>query len=109
MADNRPPPNDDNEDSRVLRKKQEIAQIFLEYFYKHGMVNTIVSDVAKEMHMSKKTIYKYFSGGKEECLYFIFYQIATESRHSYQKALVPSTKPVWEKLSGLFTHIFEAL
>lgn len=40
------------------------------------MRNTIVSDVASELHISKKTIYKYFKGGKEDALYYFFHKIA---------------------------------
>ncbi|MHA1919105.1 MAG: TetR/AcrR family transcriptional regulator, partial [Promethearchaeota archaeon] len=58
------------------KKKEEIADMFLKFFLKNGMVKTIVNDVAKELRMSKKTIYKYFKGGKQECLYFIFSKIA---------------------------------
>jgi AcrR family transcriptional regulator len=64
-------------------KKDLISRKFLEYFFKHGMVKTIVNDVARDLHMSKKTIYKYFSGGKEECLYYIFHQIAKNALHDY--------------------------
>ena len=52
-------------------KKDLIAETFLKFFLRHGMVQTIINDVAQELHMSKKTLYKYFPGGKEECLYYI--------------------------------------
>ena len=52
-----------------LQKKQEIADKFMEFFLRHGMVKTIVNDVSKELHMSKKTIYKYFNGVlKDKCI-----------------------------------------
>ncbi len=57
-------------------KKEEIAKEFMNYFLQYGMKNTIVNDVVKSLGMSKKTIYKYFKGGKEEALYFIFRKIA---------------------------------
>jgi len=59
-----------------FQKKEEIANEFMEYFRKFGMKYTIVDDVVKSLGMSKKTIYKYFKGGKEEALYYFFRKIA---------------------------------
>ncbi|MHA1520263.1 MAG: TetR/AcrR family transcriptional regulator [Promethearchaeota archaeon] len=60
-------------------KKREIAAKFKEYFFNFGMVDTIITQVTSDMHISKKTFYKYFKGGKQECLYYIFALIAEES------------------------------
>lgn len=57
-------------------KKEEIANEFMTYFRQYGMKKTIVDDVVNSLGMSKKTIYKYFKGGKEEALYFFFRKIA---------------------------------
>ena len=70
---------------RSFKKKQEIADKFMEFFLRHGMVKTIVNDVSKELHMSKKTIYKYFKGGKQECLYFIFSKVGQQARLIVEK------------------------
>ncbi|MBN2157355.1 MAG: TetR/AcrR family transcriptional regulator [Candidatus Lokiarchaeota archaeon] len=59
-----------------FQKKQEIADAFMEYFRKFGMKKTIVNDVVKSLGMSKKTVYKYFKGGKEEALYYFFRKVA---------------------------------
>ncbi len=55
---------------------EKISQKFYEYFLQYGMKKTIVDDVVKSLGMSKKTIYKYFKGGKEEALYFFYHKIA---------------------------------
>ncbi|WP_371804704.1 TetR/AcrR family transcriptional regulator [Candidatus Lokiarchaeum ossiferum] len=91
--------------SEEKSKKEIIAETFLKFFLQHGMVQTIINDVAKELHMSKKTIYKYFRGGKEECLYFIFSNIATESLKHLENDLndIPDPK---EKLIYSLKHIF---
>ena len=83
-----------------LQKKQEIADKFMEFFLRHGMVKTIVNDVSKELHMSKKTIYKYFKGGKQECLYFIFSKVGQQARLIVEKDIMklPSS---WEKMELL--------
>ncbi|MHA1675463.1 MAG: TetR/AcrR family transcriptional regulator [Promethearchaeota archaeon] len=60
-------------------KKRAIAAKFKECFFEYGMVDTIITQVTQDMHISKKTFYKYFKGGKQECLYYIFVNIAEES------------------------------
>ena len=69
------------------QKKEEIAKCknFMEYFLKFGMKKTIVDDVVKSLGMSKKTIYKYFKGGKEEALYFFYRKIADAHDKSTRK------------------------
>ena len=89
-----------------LKKKQEIADKFMEFFLKHGMVKTIVSDVSKELHMSKKTIYKYFKGGKQECLYFIFSKVGHQARLIVEKEIMKLSTS-WEKMEFLIQKIFE--
>jgi hypothetical protein len=93
-------------DEKILKKKQFIAEKFLEYFKQHGMVKTIVTDVARDLHISKKTIYKYFNGGKEECLYFFFNQLALVSINSLEPAK-SSSKSSWEYLCTVIQHIFQ--
>ena len=83
-----------------FEKKQEIANKFMEFFLKHGMVKTIVNDVSKELHMSKKTIYKYFKGGKQDCLYFIFSNIGQQARIIIEKEII-NLATSWEKIEYL--------
>ncbi|TFH27942.1 MAG: TetR/AcrR family transcriptional regulator [Promethearchaeota archaeon] len=66
-------------DDNSEQKKLDIAAKFKECFFTYGMVDTIVTQVTQDMHISKKTFYKYFKGGKQECLYYIFANIAEES------------------------------
>lgn len=91
--------------SEEKSKKELIAETFLKFFLQHGMVQTIINDVAKELHMSKKTIYKYFRGGKEECLYFIFSNIAAESLKTLEKNL-RNISDAQDKLVFSLKHIF---
>ena len=87
-------------------KKQEIADKFMEFFLRHGMVKTIVNDVAKELHMSKKTIYKYFKGGKQECLYFIFSKVGQQAYKTIEKDIM-NLPTSWEKIKYIIIKIFE--
>ncbi|QEE16875.2 TetR/AcrR family transcriptional regulator [Promethearchaeum syntrophicum] len=89
-----------------FEKKQEIANKFMEFFLKHGMVKTIVNDVSKELHMSKKTIYKYFKGGKQDCLYFIFSNIGHQARMIIEKDIM-NLSSSWEKIEYLIRQIYE--
>ena len=91
---------------RDLKKKEEIADKFMEFFLKHGMVKTIINDVSKELHMSKKTIYKYFKGGKQECLYFIFSKVGQQARLIVEKDILELSTS-WEKIELLIHKIFE--
>ena len=91
--------------SEEKSKKELIAETFLKFFLQHGMVQTIINDVAKELHMSKKTIYKYFRGGKEDCLYFIFSNIASESLKQLENELKNFSDPQ-EKMIFSLKHIF---
>jgi AcrR family transcriptional regulator len=55
----------------LTQKKDEIAQVFMKIFQEYGMRKIIINDVAKELGMSKKTIYKYFTGGNPEAFFLL--------------------------------------
>ena len=92
------------------QKKEEIAdkisKKFHEYFLQYGMKKTIVDDVVRSLGMSKKTIYKYFKGGKEEALYFFYRKIA--DAHVIQlENKISSISSVKEKLRYVLQQIYE--
>lgn len=86
-------------------KKDAIADMFFAQFLKNGMVKTIINDVANEMHISKKTIYKYFKGGKEECLYYIYYKKAELLRQDVEKAIAQIVSPS-KKMACLLEMVY---
>ena len=45
--------------------KDEIAAKFMELAFRHGYRRTAVEDVARELHISKKTIYEHFAGKRD--------------------------------------------
>lgn len=58
----------------MARKRDEVgmkAKILLkakEYFTQYGYSKTNIEDIIKETHMSRRTLYSYFKGGKKEIL-----------------------------------------
>jgi AcrR family transcriptional regulator len=87
-----------------IEQKDAIADAFKKHFNHFGLKKTSVDDVAKELKMSKKTIYKHFST-KEKIFYYIVSQVAkTFSRQMANK--IKSYKTSSEKISALVNLIF---
>lgn len=93
-------------DGDSLTKKDQIAAEFKEYFFAHGMVDTIITEVVKNMHISKKTFYKYFPNGKQECLYYIFSLIAQESLQEITQNLIPIPNAS-DRLRSILEQIYQ--
>jgi len=85
-------------------QKKAIAETFRKHFQYFGFKKTSVDDISNELHISKKTIYQYFST-KEEIFYYVVNQIA----HQYLKrmerdlAQYPTNR---EKLAQLIHMVF---
>jgi len=85
-------------------QKQAIADAFKKHFQHFGFKKTSMDDISNELHVSKKTIYQYFST-KEEIFYYVVSQIA----HQYLKSMESDLKqfPAYrEKLTHLIQMIF---
>ncbi len=91
---------------KTEEKKRLIADTFWNYFLKNGMVRTIINEVANELHISKKTVYKYFPNGKEEILYYIFQKIATDSISSILQEMESEKKAI-DKLLRIIDRVIE--
>ena len=85
-------------------QKEQIADSFQKHFEHFGYKKTSVDDIAKELKISKKTIYQHFST-KEEIFYFIVSRVARQYSNRMAKELesLPSNR---EKLSELIRKIF---
>jgi AcrR family transcriptional regulator len=86
-------------------QKQAIADTFQKHFQHFGFKKTSVDDISNELHISKKTIYQYFST-KEEIFYYVVSQIA----HQYLKGMEDNLKQsstFREKLAQLIHMIFD--
>ncbi len=85
-------------------RKVEIADAFKRRFEHFGFKKTTVDDVAKDLKISKKTIYSYFST-KEEIFYHIVYQVAVRLRNQMAREL-EKCDTNREKLENLIRMIF---
>lgn len=87
-----------------LEKKELIAEGFKKHFNYFGFKKTSVGDVAKELGISKKTVYQFFST-KEKIFYFIVSKAARAYRNKMAAELetMPSSR---EKIDKLIRMIF---
>lgn len=67
-------------------KKDQIVDTFEKHFKHFGFKKTSVDDIAGELKISKKTIYKFFSS-KEKVFYFIISKIARKFSRDMGKKL----------------------
>ena len=90
--------NGDNE------RKERIAECFKKHFDHFGFKKTSVGDVAKELGISKKTVYQFFST-KEKIFYFIVSKAARSYRNKMEEDLtgIPTSR---EKMDTLLRMIF---
>ena len=72
-------------------RKEIIADKFKEYFEYYGFKKTNVSEVAKELKISKKTIYKEFSS-KEKIYYYLVKRGANFYKNKMENTLKKITK-----------------
>jgi len=86
-------------------KLEAIADIFEKHFNHYGFNKTSVDDVAKELKISKKTIYKHFNS-KEKIFYFIVNRIATQYCISMKNKL-NSTSSVQTQFDAIIKQVFE--
>ncbi|MBU0529714.1 TetR/AcrR family transcriptional regulator [bacterium] len=85
-------------------KKEQIAECFKQHFNHYGYKKTSVDDIAKELNISKKTIYHYFSS-KEKIFYYIISKIARQFRNNMDKNL-EQFSTCQEKIKQLILMIF---
>lgn len=85
-------------------QKEEIANSFQKHFEHYGYKKTSVDDIARELKISKKTIYQHFST-KEE----IFYYIVSKVAQQYMNRMAANLQELLtakEKLDQLVRMIF---
>ena len=93
------------EENNEQNQKEKIAEIFSKHFNHFGFKKTSVDEIAKELKMSKKTIYKHFSS-KEKIFYHIISKVALRYSKNMEKKLVhfPTRQ---ERINQLIIMIFE--
>ena len=68
-----------------MATKQEIADVFEKHVSRYGYAKTSLDEVARSMHISKKTIYVHFAGKRE------LYGYIVEQQAALQKAQLKSS------------------
>ncbi len=63
-----------------MGQKEQIAEAFERHVSRLGYAKTTLDDVARELHISKKTIYVHFDGKREIYSYIVERQAAAEQR-----------------------------
>jgi TetR/AcrR family transcriptional regulator len=84
--------------------KERIAQTFRRYFEHLGFKKTSVDEVARELHISKKTIYRHFTS-KERVFLFIMEKIADGYCRSMARQ-IEGERDSGSRLHALITRIF---
>jgi AcrR family transcriptional regulator len=84
---------------RIEIKRLEIADVFEKHFKHFGFRKTTVDEVAAEMGISKKTIYKCFNS-KDDIFYFIISQKAKARRAMIEKEIM-HLKSAWHKMESM--------
>jgi TetR/AcrR family transcriptional regulator len=87
------------------KNKERIAQTFRKHFEQLGFKKTSVDEVARELHISKKTVYRHFTS-KERVFLFIMEKIADGYCRSMAKE-IEGEKDCAVRLHSLLSRIFE--
>lgn len=61
-----------------MSQKQQIAEVFSKHLSRYGYAKTTLDEVAREMHISKKTIYAHFESKAEIYAYLVEGMAAAE-------------------------------
>ena len=85
-------------------KKDQIVSTFEKHFSHFGFKKTSVDDIARELKVSKKTIYKFFSS-KEKIFYYVISKVARKFSGNMAKKLV-AYNSYEEKIKQLIYMIF---
>ncbi len=89
---------------KEIQQKEMIAAAFQKHFNHYGFKKTSVDDIAEELRMSKKTIYKHFNS-KEKIFYLIISRVARKFSGNMEKKL-ESYLAQKEKIVQLILMIF---
>lgn len=85
-------------------QKEAIADAFKRRFNHFGFKKTSVDDISAELHISKKTIYQYFST-KEEIFYYVIKQVARQYLRKMEGDLA-ALSSAKDKLAQLIRLVF---
>lgn len=92
-------------DKDINQQRERIAQAFENHFRHFGFKKTTVDDVAEEMSISKKTIYKYFRS-KNEIFYYVISRKALTRRQMIESK-ISDMGSAWEKMETMIRINFQ--
>ena len=84
--------------------RSRIIEAAKDMFFTQGYSKVLMSDLARHLGMSKKTLYQYFSG-KEELLNVIIRQYGQEIQQEVERLLTDDNLPFPEKASRIFSLV----
>ncbi len=85
-------------------RREEIADVFEKHFEHFGFKKVTVDDIARDLKISKKTIYQHFNT-KEEIFYFVVSRVARRYLTSMKHKLEDCAS-IREKIDRLIRMIF---
>lgn len=87
------------------QNKQKILDTSKALFYESGYSAITMDDIARKLGMSKKTLYKYYSGGKYEIMCQIIRDLKDELAGGVNKIVNNESAPYPEKLRQMLNFV----
>ena len=89
-----------------MGQKEEIAEVFEKHLARYGYAKTTLDEVAREMHISKKTIYTHFESKRDIYAYLVDGMAAAEKT---KLAAAVATLPTYSaRIEAVMTYVLEA-
>lgn len=89
-----------------MGQKEQIAEVFERHLERFGYAKTTLDEVAREMHISKKTIYAHFDGKRDIYAYVVDGMAAREKT---KLAAAVATLPTFAaRIEMLVTYVLQA-
>ena len=87
-----------------MHAKEQIIIKAGKLFFERGYVGVLMADIAKEMGMSKKTLYQHFSG-KEELVLEVIKAFQNEMQTTVEQLISDTTISFPDKASRIFKYV----
>ncbi|MDX5417899.1 MAG: TetR/AcrR family transcriptional regulator [Hymenobacteraceae bacterium] len=84
--------------------RQAILQLARQLFFEKGYSKVLMADLARQLGMSKKTLYLYFDG-KEDLLKAVIKEYLAEGRQEIERILNDSNLNFEEKMAQYFSYV----
>jgi AcrR family transcriptional regulator len=80
--------------------KQRIIEKARDWFFQYGFSKVTMDELAAELGMSKKTLYKFFTS-KEQLIWEIYEQTITDYKNSYEHICLDASRSFIERMAAL--------